>query len=271
MLEHTLDRAAQLASEARTITIVSSEHTRWSHALDGHRGQRIVQPRNRDTGPGVYLPLAYVRARDPEAIVYILPSDHYIRPGERFVELVRRAGDLAAEQPDRIVLTGVTPEEPDSEYGYIDLGPPSDDGVRSVKGFVEKPALPDAADAVARGALWNTMVIAASVRALWDAAREAAPGMIARFDVLAQVIDTPWEQPTLDTIYDRMPLVNFSRDVLERATDRCVAMPLDGVEWSDWGRADRIEATLARRPAVQRPLRATGHALGGLSNHSRIA
>lgn len=264
MLQHTLARAERLSGQERTVTIIADAHDRWATPqLVGHAGTVVRQTINRETGPGVYLPLAYVRARDPEAVVYILPSDHYIRPADRFVAAVTAAGDLAARRPGDIVLTGVAPEAPDSEYGYIDPGEAVDrfGTVRRVRGFVEKPDLATAAAAIERGAVWNTMVIAATVEALWEAGRAGIPEVIDRFDRLVEAIDTPFERSALEAIYLGMPVANFSRDVLEKVTDRCLVTRLDGVEWSDWGQAERIEATIAR--GGRRPPRAAPAAHGG--------
>lgn len=264
MLQHTLARAARLTPPERTVTVISSAHEGWARPqLLGHPGQLVCQTINRETGPGVFLPLAYVRARDPHGIVFILPSDHYVRPAERFVAAVRSAGDLAERHPDRLVLTGVVPEGPETEYGYIEPGDALDPigTVRRVRHFVEKPSLTDASDAIARGAVWNTMVIAAGVDALWRAGTECIPEVMARFGQLVEAIDTPSEPAVLESIYQGMPLANFSRDVLERIADRCLVTRLDGVEWSDWGMAERIEASIqrqARRPAQPAP--AVGHA-----------
>lgn len=252
MLEHTLARADALAGATRTVTVVSAAHAPWaSTQLVDHPGTVIAQALNRDTGPGVYLPLAHVRARAPDAIVYLLPSDHYVRPAHRFVAAVRAAGNLAERYPDQIILTGVVPDSPDGEYGYIE---PSDavdriGMVRRVSRFVEKPSPELAAQAIARGAVWNTMVIAATVDALWSAGCVGIPAVMSLFDQFSHAIGTPGEARALDTAYLAMPTANFSRDVLERASDRCLVTRLDGVEWSDWGHSERIEATIARRRA----------------------
>jgi len=247
MLEHTLDRAEQL-SDDRFVTIIGKSHRRWAAEQVRGRGAALVeQPLNRDTGPGLYLALAYVRAMDPDAIVYILPSDHYIRPTDRFVAAVKHAGDLATRCRDLIALAGVVPEGPETEYGYIEPGFRLGVNLTRVRRFVEKPSVDDAKAAITRGALWNTFVMAASVEALWSAGVQAIPDVMSRFASLVPRIGTPAEAATLAAIYRDMPMANFSRDVLERATDRCLLVRLDGVEWSDWGHADRIEATLAQR------------------------
>jgi mannose-1-phosphate guanylyltransferase len=259
LLQHTLERAAGLVAPERTVTVIASAHERWARPqLAGHAGRVVCQAINRETAPGLFLPLAYVRARDPGAIVYILPSDHYVRPADRFVAAVAAAGDLAARHRDRIVLTGVVPEAAEIEYGYIEPGEAIDPigTTRRVRRFVEKPTAAEATDAIARGAVWNTMVIAASVDALWTAGTECLPEVMSLFGQLVEAIDTPFERSVLETIYFGMPVANFSRDVLERVADRCLVTRLDAIEWSDWGAAERIEASIARqarRPALPAP------------------
>jgi mannose-1-phosphate guanylyltransferase len=241
MLQETIDRATRLSGNDVAI-VTAAHHERWAaEQLAGFRGHRIAQPANRETGPGIYLPLAYVRARDPDAVVYLLPSDHDVRPSDRFVAQVAAAGERAARRRDELVLLGVSPTDPDGGYGYIEAGP---DG--RVQRFVEKPGPVAAAAAIARGAAWNTMVIAATAGALWDAGRACIPDVLDRLEAIAPALGTRFEGAALERAYDGMPFANFSRDVLEQVCDRCVLALLDGVEWSDWGEPARIEASLRR-------------------------
>jgi mannose-1-phosphate guanylyltransferase len=120
-------------------------------------------------------------------------------------------------------------------------------GLHAAAGFVEKPSARVAAEATRRNGLWNTFVMTGHVGAFWAAARDCVPAMTARFDRLVDAIDTPDEAAVLAAIYEDMPAASFSRAVLERSAARCLLARLDGIEWSDWGSADRIEATLARR------------------------
>jgi mannose-1-phosphate guanylyltransferase len=256
MLQHTFDRGAALSGRERTLVVVGREHLRWARPqLADRGGELIVQPASRDTAAGVFLPLAWVRARDPEAVVYVLPSDHFVEPESRFLEVVASAGAVATAEPSHLVLVGVEPDEAEVEYGYIETGRPGD-AVAAVTSFVEKPDADQAAMAIARGALWNTMVMAGTVEAFWQAGREALPTTMACFDELVSVIDTPAERATLEALYDRLPRANFSRDVLGPAARRCLAVRMAGVEWSDWGRAERIEETVQRLRAVRRAPRA---------------
>ena len=70
--------------------------------------------------------------------------------------------------------------------------------------------------------------------------------MMTLFERLGDAIDTPKEPEILRTIYERMPHLNFSRDLLARVPGDTAVMEMKGVWWSDWGSPDRIVETLMR-------------------------
>jgi mannose-1-phosphate guanylyltransferase len=130
----------------------------------------IVQPYNRETAPSILLPLLHVHQRDPEAIVAILPSDHFILEEEPFMASVENAAAFVSGHPDYLVLLGVEPRGPEVEYGWIELGRTivrhRSTEVYQVVCFWEKPSF-DQADALyLKGCLWNTMVLVAPARVL---------------------------------------------------------------------------------------------------------
>ena len=249
MLEHTLDSLAAVVPPARTLTVIGTHHEAFATPqLAGRCDHVFRQPGSRDTGVALYVALAMIRRASPRAVVTITPADHFVRPGDAYVAQVARAQAIAAANRDRVVVVGVRPTEPDPELGYLALGDALGDGTRAVTGFVEKPAPPLAAQLARGGALWNTMVTCASVDALWALAREANPGLIDVLDAFVPLVDTPDEDDAIEAVYRAVPGVSFSRDLLERAPGRLAALALEGVEWSDWGRADRVETVIARRP-----------------------
>jgi hypothetical protein len=83
--------------------------------------------------------------------------------------------------------------------------------------------------------------------ALWELGREADPRLIDILDSFVPLVGTPDEDDAIEYIYRAYLPVSFSRDMLERAPHRLAAMELEGVEWSDWGRPERIETVLALR------------------------
>jgi mannose-1-phosphate guanylyltransferase len=249
MLEHTLDRARSVVSPARIVTVINSDHRRYMkepRPLDVP-GRIVEQPRRCDTGPGVFLPLTHVMARDPEALVAIMPSDHFIHPREKFGALLNEAYSLAADLPDQVVLLSACPDSAEPDYGWISPGNALPGrGAMLVEKFKEKPQSAQAAELRGRGGLWNTMIMVARVSAIWDIARRSQPAMVARFDALRRSMGSEDEKKSIAAAYEQMPSVNFSRDIVEPAAGRMVAMPMDGVHWSDWGRPQRIAETLAK-------------------------
>jgi mannose-1-phosphate guanylyltransferase len=216
-----------------------------------------LQPENRDTAAGIFLPLTYVRARDPGATVVIYPSDHFVYPESRFLDVVRQATGVAESLSDRVLLLGVMPDRLELEYGWILPGAPVSVGaldatVQTVRAFLEKPSTAQADAALSAGALWNTFVMVSKVSTLWELGRQCFPDLIPLFERLGQALDTSAEDCVLNSIYEAMPKKNFSSDLLQRAPQHVAVMELTGVLWSDWGKPERIVETLrriARTPA----------------------
>src|SRR2546422_462194 len=82
MLEHTFLRAEMLIPPERLFTVISQHHLGYSEALrqvvSRPRGTVIVQPENKETGPGLLLPLIYLCERFPQSSVAVFPSDHFV-------------------------------------------------------------------------------------------------------------------------------------------------------------------------------------------------
>jgi mannose-1-phosphate guanylyltransferase len=250
MLQHTLDRMNKLTPAARTLTVIGTHHGEFAAPQLVGRSEHVFrQPSSRDTGMALYVAIAMIKRWTPNAIITITPTDHYVAPAGRYVEQVRAARGVAARMRDKIVILGATPTEPDPELGYLSLGEGLTEipHVKTVKGFVEKPSVPVAQELRANGALWNTMVTCGTVEALWELGRAADPRLIDILDSFVPLVGTADEDDAIEYIYRAYLPVSFSRDMLERAPERLAAMEMEGVEWSDWGRPERIETVLALR------------------------
>lgn len=250
--QHTLDRAASLCQPERIVTVIAREHRReaWPQ-LDGRTGGTVLlQPKNRDTAAAIFLPLTYIRARDPEATVVVYPADHFVFPEHRFLESVRRAVWTAEWLPDRVVLLGAPPGRLELDYGWIMPGDKLDGSdtyqIKAVDGLLEKPTAVQADAALAKGALWNTSVLAAKGETLWQLGRQHFPDLMACFERLGTAVGTPREVRVIDEIYADMPSHNFSSGLLRQVPDRAVVIEMSGVLWSDWAKPEWITHTLRR-------------------------
>jgi mannose-1-phosphate guanylyltransferase len=257
LLQKTFQRALSIASIQRTCTVVAAQHRMWRDAqvrnlLDDNV---IEQPANRGTAHGVLLPLLHVMARDPDANVVLLPADHYIRDEIVFAQALQRAVKCGTEQPDTVYLLGVTPDEPDTELGYIVPENRHPDSSSPVMEFVEKPSSAQARSLLARGALWNTFILVSSVRALLALYDTRFAATIARVRQLVKPdLRSPLDAVVLADLYQRLPTMDFSRDILQGQESCLQVVSVPPCGWTDLGTPARVAQTLRRLP---RPIGAT--------------
>ncbi|MBA3965023.1 MAG: hypothetical protein H0X47_04500 [Nitrospirales bacterium] len=250
MLQHTLDRADRLGAPHQKITVVSQAHLGYaSEALAGQQsGQEILEQDYCGTVPGIYLPLMYVRAWDPNATVVIFPADHLVFPEDRFLETIERATCASHFLQDRILLVGVRPTHLELDSNWVNvggvLGWSGRDCVRQVVSFLHKPSRIEVLNALGKGALWNTSVIVAKVATLWKLGWQYLPVVMERFERLGQAIGSMHEGRMLRQLYQKIPMLNFSPELLQRVPERLGMLEVEDVLWSDWERPDRIRDTL---------------------------
>jgi mannose-1-phosphate guanylyltransferase len=250
MLQHTLERLNKLTPPSRSFTVIGTHHAEHAYPqLAGLCDHVLRQPSTRDTGLALYVALAWIKRWTPNAVVTITPTDHYVAPSAKYIENVRIARSVARRLPENVVVLGAKPTEPDPELGYLFLGENLTDvpEVRRLTRFVEKPTVQAAQDMIAKGALWNTMVTCGSIEALWELGRATEPQLLDILDSFVPLVGTKDEEDAIEYIYRAYLPVSFSRDMLERAPERLAALELSGVEWSDWGKPERIETVLALR------------------------
>ena len=246
MFQHTLDRVARLTPWERVVVVATQHHQHevWSQ-LDGRpAGMVLLQPKNVDTAAGIFLPLTFILARDPQATVVIYPSDHFISPEDSFLSAVDQAVQGSTGLGGRPVLLAARPDGLELEYGWIKpgrlLSRIGKAAIQAVETFFEKPDEATAREARATGSLWNTMVLAGKGSELWNLGWKCFPEIMTRFERLKAAIDTAEELRVLDTIYEAMPHRNFSSHLLQCAPERLAVMEMRDVYWSDWGNPERI-------------------------------
>ncbi len=245
MLEATLARIAPLGVPERTLVIVNRAHLDLATAqLAGvPAGNVLVQPQNRDTGPGILWSLLALERRCPGARVAMFPSDHYVANDAAFRGCVRRAVDLVDRFPEKLVLLGIEPDHAAPGYGYVvPSGPlaPGDGGpAYHVATFREKPDRALARRILRRGALWNSLVM------VFHAARVLELIAAVRPDAYRAMVEAGSDADALERHYATAPAWNFSSDFLAHVPHEMVVVRAEDTGWSDWGTRQSIERTFA--------------------------
>lgn len=246
LLRAALQRAFTVVPRRRTSVVVAEQHAQWWSSLARELPvvSIAVQPEDRGTATGILLALLRILERDPNARVVVLPSDHHVvDEGAVTRSLANAIGALLYRRAD-IVLLGVTPDSLDTDLGYIaPTGPPTN-GLLSVAEFVEKPARTHAAKLIAAGALWNTFMLVANGRELLELMRAREPAVVADLHGALERGATP----TLREIYCRLPVLDFSRDIVQRNPPAFSAMRVPACGWTDLGTVDRVRKCLRLKP-----------------------
>lgn len=255
MLEHTFQRAERLIPREKILAIVGKhhlEHDEVRRQLGGRpEGTIIVQPVNKDTGPGILLPVVHLYKRDPKAIVSVFPSDHFVLEEDRFMAHVNLAAKAVASDSCRVVILATEARDAEVEYGYVlageNLGGFDFYGTRPIDRFIEKPAKEVAGHLVLAGGLWNTMVMVFKVETVLEMFARIQPEVFRRFMNILDAIGTPHEQDRVEQVYRDLEPVNFSKGFLEHVPryypSAIHVLPVLQVYWSDWGSRKRVVET----------------------------
>jgi mannose-1-phosphate guanylyltransferase len=245
LIRETAERILPLSGRDRMIVVtVADQLSALRKELPRvPRRNFLAEPWGNNTAPCIGLAALEVVARDPGAVMVVLPADHWIRDAKGFRGTVRSAVEIAARH-DRLVTIGIRPNYPETGYGYIVkknlLGA---DAAYQVKRFTEKPTLSKAQRLIRQGALWNSGIFVWKAATVLELMRRYQPAI---FKGLEQIKKTVAKNslglPTakiagiVEREYKRMPNISIDYAVLEKAGSEGKVVVLEGnFGWSDVG------------------------------------
>ncbi len=159
LLEHTIDRFSPLVGNERIWIVTTAALIPASREVLGEQKGKAVhflgEPAAKNTAPCILWGTLEIAKKSPDAIVAVMPADHFIGDTPAFLRGVQEAV-RAARENDSIVTLGIKPSRPETGYGYIEAVQPVPGKTHPVKNFVEKPDLRTANRYVESGNfLWN--------------------------------------------------------------------------------------------------------------------
>lgn len=244
-----LARARALVPEDRVCAVVAKAHEHWWQptAQEMQAGNLIVQPRNRGTGNGVLLALTHILKRDPQARLIFLPADHHVLSEATLIQAMLAAlADMPARSRE-IFLLGIEPDDADPELGYIIPQKTAKHDAQGVRHFIEKPSRAVAGKLIQEGGLWNSGVFAVSGDRLLELFQERFPanvfGIKSALDKMADPISPSW---ALNHLYERIPEVDFSHQVLQFHVGDLRVVPVPHCGWTDLGTPARLSERVNR-------------------------
>lgn len=240
MLQLTALRTQGLAGATDPIIVANAGHAAMIReqladiALDV--GEILLEPVGRNTAPAIAL--AALRAPDTAACLLIMPSDHVIADIAAFHRAIAQALPYVAE--GWLVTFGITPNAPETGYGYIRMGEALNADVARVERFVEKPTADRAEEMLAEGGYaWNAGIFLFRADAFLAALEAHRPDMLdaVRASVAAGSADGALFYPDAEA-FAACPSDSIDYAVMEKS-DKVACVPVD-MGWSDVGSWDSL-------------------------------
>jgi mannose-1-phosphate guanylyltransferase len=246
MLEQTVERLTPIFPSSRLWVVTNDEQSaavrkQLPRVVPAHV---LAEPIGRNTAAAIGLAAVHL-LREPEgdALMAVLPADHFIAQAARYRKIVRAALNVAAH-PDALVVLGIPPTRPETGYGYIERAQEAKRAtgasVYGVKRFTEKPALALARKYVAsKRYFWNAGMFFWRVSTLLRNLERHLPKTHAALLHLADSIGTPHYAATLRRTYPQLENISIDYAVLEPASRNPKRSPVfvlpASVGWSDIG------------------------------------
>jgi len=231
--------------------------------LLGKSGTIVLEPLGRNTAPALTLAALAANKTGADPVLLVMPADHVITNITAFQSVVSQGAALAAQ--GAVVTFGITPEAPETGYGYIQSGAAyqQDTGnapscARLIARFVEKPDLATAQTYLDAGTyLWNSGLFMMRASVWLSAMRVCRP------DILT-ACQTAWDQGSTDGEFarvDRATFANCPADSIDYAVMERIAAGTDtgalpsgvviplAAGWSDVGAWDALWHVLPKDSA----------------------
>jgi mannose-1-phosphate guanylyltransferase len=276
MLEQTVARLRPLIPADRTWTVTNAEQAVAvrKQLPAGARKRVLTEPMGLNTAVAIALAAIHVRhAGGGDALMAVLPADHYIAQAGKYREIVRAALDVA-RGPGRLVVLGIPPTRPETGFGYIErMGAPllaRGFPVFAVRRFTEKPQLQVAEEYISSGNFqWNAGMFFWRVSTFLENLKQFLPKTHAAIEDLSDSIGSRGYERKLRALYHKLENISVDYGILEPATrqagpPRVYAIPAD-VGWSDIGSWAAVYELLAKQPG-ENVLAGAGHALDAQGN-----
>lgn len=239
LIQQTVMRLAQIIPFRDIYVVTSQAHLTMARAQLPQLPARnfIVEPMGRGTAACVGLAAVWIEKVDPDAVMLVVPADHFIPDSDSFCDHAEAALRSAA-RTNELVTLGIRPDRPETGYGYIELGELSSlefgKPVHRARRFVEKPDHIRAEEYVASGRfLWNAGMFAWTVRKIREEIACHLPELHSGLEELAVTTSHNELEAKLPEVFARLPKISIDYGVMERS--KSVLVVPSGFAWDDLG------------------------------------
>jgi len=194
--------------------------------------QLLLEPVMRNTAPCILYAALKIQQKDPNAVMIVAPSDHWIDNEQEFINNIQAAFN-ACEHNDILMTLGIQPNNPNTGYGYIKFEN-EDAEIKKVINFTEKPDLETATEFLESGDyVWNAGIFIWSVKSISKAFENYLPKMNVLFSEGNQAYNTNFEDDFVNNNYQKAENISIDYGIMQKA-DNIYKLPVE-FGWNDLG------------------------------------
>ncbi len=234
LLQKTFKRLTRLIPQENILIATNKKYKELvlDQLNDVNEQQLLLEPTMRNTAPCILYAALKIKQKNPDAVMIVAPSDHWIDDEEEFIRNIQTAF-VACAKEDILMTLGIQPTYPNTGYGYIEFEKTTAD-IKKVQKFTEKPDLKTATQFIESGNyVWNAGIFIWSVKSISTAFEKQLPEMNALFCKGDHVYNTDFEDDFIEDNYANAENISIDYGIMQKATN-IYTLPVD-FGWNDLG------------------------------------
>ena len=198
--------------------------------------QVVLEPAMRNTAPCILYASLKIQKENPDALVIVAPSDHWIEDETAFSKNVEEAFNYCSTN-NALMTLGITPTFPNTGYGYIECNKSSTNTIKEVRQFREKPDYKTAQEFIAQGNfLWNGGIFMWSVKSVISAFKINQPELYHLFEAGIEAYNTQEEAAFIKENYAKAENISIDYAIMEKSNNvYVIAAEFDWNDLGTWG------------------------------------
>ncbi len=208
--------------------------------------QVVLEPTMRNTAPCILYASMKIKKRNPDAVMIVAPSDHWIEDEAAFAADVEQCFAKCQEE-DVLCTLGIQPTFPNTGFGYIEYDNSDNNAIKKVAQFREKPDYETAKRFLKSGNfLWNAGIFIWSVRTIINAFEKFQPEQYSLFETGFDVYNTNAESSFIEEHYEKADNISIDYAILEHS--KAIFVLPASFDWNDLGTWGSLYDKLEKDP-----------------------
>ncbi len=235
LIQKTFNRLATLIPKENIFILTNESYNElvFEQLPDVTKRQVVLEPAMRNTAPCILYASLKIQKENPNAVMIVAPSDHWIEDEKAFAQNVKQAFDFCFTN-DALMTLGITPTFPNTGYGYIEYDNTSKQNIKPVQQFREKPDYATAKSFISQGNfLWNAGIFMWSVKSVISAFQQHQPDLYALLVKGIRMYNTSSEDDFITDHYGKSENISIDYAIMEKSKNVFV-LPAT-FDWNDLG------------------------------------